>query len=81
MTRSTEDILLLNMRIVRKKELKMARYIYPNTSLEPDVVIFFLDESVCRLIFKNTSYTHTHLSELSVLQNWKMEGYFIFSNY
>ena len=32
-------------RIVRKKELKMARYIYPNTSLEPDVVIFYLDES------------------------------------
>lgn len=45
MTRSMEDILLLSMRIVRKKELKMARYIYPNTSLEPDVVIFFLDES------------------------------------
>lgn len=45
MTRSMEDILLLSMRIVRKKELKMARYIYPNTSLEPDVVIFYLDES------------------------------------
>ena len=57
----------------------MAQYIYPNTSVEPEVVIFFLDESCMPFNFKKyVRHPQTSVRALCIAK--KVDGYLLFRN-